>query len=472
MKKHQPFRTATLLASALIITPAFAASAQEEAQDKALPTSTPVVAEGLVMNFDQATLKTVLDYLAERAGLIIINESDLQGRVSIFNRKPMSVDSAVDVLNTVLFEEGLTAIRRGKVLKIVSLEDAKRQSLPVRYGNDPEKIPDNDTVVTQVVPIKFANAREINDDLDDLIDDDFAEMTANESSNALIITDTQANIRRLVKIISSLDKAIEKVTEVRVFKLEYADADDTARLIESTFKQSVNENEVFGRLIQQRFSGGRGGDSRGGNSRGQQQQSSQQRSSINAESDGRTNSVVVSADPDTMLKIAEILKELDSDTTAKDSVLIYDVKNMQATDLADIFNNLFEDTTSSSNNERFGGGGNTQGAGRGTRIQSANAVASTGNAAAADLVGQVTAVANEDSNTILILTPEKNFPACRRSSTRWTHLSRRCLSACLCRKSLMTIRSTSASSSKVSTSAPLPTTTSFQTSTCSIRRWA
>jgi general secretion pathway protein D len=411
MKQPQRFRTATLLASALMITTPFAASAQEEEQGKALPTSTPVVSDGLVMNFDQATLKTVLDYLAERAGLIIINESTLEGRVSIFNRKPMSVDSAVDVLNTVLFEEGLTAIRRGKVLKVVSLEDAKRQSLPVRYGNDPDKIPDNDTVVTQVVPIKYASAREINDDLDDLIDDEFAEMTANESSNALIITDTQANIRRLVKIIASLDKAVEKVTEVRVFKLEYADADDTARLIESTFEQSVSEDEVFGRLIQQRFSGGRGGDSRGGANRGQQQANQQQqRSSVSAESDGRTNSVVVSSDPDTMLKIAEIVKELDSDTTAKDSVLIYDVKNMQASDLANIFNNLFEDTTSSSNDERFGGGGNAQGGARGTRIQSANAVASTGSAAAADLVGQVTAVANEDSNTILILTPEKNFP--------------------------------------------------------------
>jgi general secretion pathway protein D len=383
---------------------------QQAAGDAALPTSTPVVAEGLVMNFDQATLKTVLDYLAERAGLIIINEAELQGRVSIFNREPMSVDSAVDVLNTVLFEEGLTAIRRGKVLKIVSLENAKRQSLPVKYGNDADQIPDNDTVVTQVVPIRYASAREINDDLEDLIDDDFAEMTANESSNALIITDTQANIRRLVQIISSLDRAVEKVTEVRVFKLEYADADDTARLIESTFEESVSEDEVVGRLIQQRFSGGR---DRGGRDRGQPQSNTQQqqRSSVNAESDGRTNSVVVSADPDTMLKIAEIVKELDSDTTAKDSVLIYDVKNMQATDLADIFNNLFEDTTSSANNERFGGGGgNARNGGQGTRIQSANAVASTGNAAAADLVGQVTAVANEDSNTILILTPEKNFP--------------------------------------------------------------
>lgn len=368
----------------------------------------PLVTDGLVMNFDQASLKTVLDFLAKEAGLAIINETELEGRITLFNRNPMSLDDAIDVLNTVLFEEELTAVRRGRVLKIVSLDDAKRQSIPVRFGNDPAQIPENDTIVTQVVPIKFANADDIADDLEDLIDDDFAEMSANDSSNAIIITDTQANIRRLVQIISSLDQAVEKVTEVRVFKLEYADADDTARLIEATFEESISQEEALGRAIQQRFQRrGRGNDD------DDQQQGGQNKTKVSAESDTRTNSVVVSTDPDTMLRIADIIEELDSDTTAKDSVLIYQAKNMQATDLADIFNNLFEDTTSRANNERFGGGGggnNGRGGGGGSRVQSANAVAATGNAAAADLVGQVVAVANQDTNTILVLTPEKNFP--------------------------------------------------------------
>ncbi len=407
--------TAALLAAALLLTPGLYASAQDQpaeadaveeggtepVTDIRIPEG-PLVTEGLVMNFDQATLKTVLDYLAEEAGLIIVNEVELEGRITIFNRKPMSLDDSIDVLNTVLFEEGYTAVRRSRVLKIVTLEEAKNQSIPVRYGNDPDQIPETDTIITQVVPIRFANADEIQDDLEDLIDDDFAEMTANASANALIITDTQANIRRLVKIIASLDQAVEKITEVRVFKLEFADADDTASLIEATFEDSASEDEIFGRMISQRFGqGGRGGP--GGRSNGQQQ-SAAPKSKVTAESDSRTNSVVVSADPDMMLKIAEIIDELDSDTTAKDSVLIYHVKNMQAIDLADIFNDLFEDTASTGgNNQRFGG---QQGA---TRVQSANIAAATGNAGAADLVGQVAAVANEDTNTLLVLTPEKNF---------------------------------------------------------------
>lgn len=417
--------TSALLAAAMLVVPGWSAAAQDNlpAPDQAVEKKEdapvdiripegPLVTDGLLMNFDQASLKTVLDYLAEEAGLIIVNEAELQGRITVFNRKPMSLNDAVDVLNTVLFEEKFTAVRRGRVLKIVTLENAKNQSIPVHFGNDPDKIPETDTIVTHVVPIKFADANEIEDDLDGLIDGDFAEMTANASSNAIIITDTQANIRRLVQIIASLDKSVERITEVRVFKLEFADADDTARLLESTFEESTSEDEVFGRLIQQRFGGGRGRDSGrgGGGGNNNQAQAAAPKTKVSAESDSRTNSIVVSAAPETMVKIAEIIDELDSDTTAKDSVLIYHVKNMQATDIADIFNNLFQSTTSSSTDGQRFGGDNQQNGGRGTRVQSANAVAATGNAGAADLVGQVSAVGNEETNTLLVLTPEKNFP--------------------------------------------------------------
>jgi general secretion pathway protein D len=129
---------------------------------------------------------------------------------------------------------------------------------------------------------------------------------------------------------------------------------------------------------------------------------------VSASADERTNSIVVSAAPEVMATIAEIIEDLDSDTTAKESVLIYAVKNMQATDLETIFNDLFDGQTSIREQGQNRTGQNGQGGG-GARVQAVAAVAATGNSGAADLVGQVTAVASEDTNTLLVLTPEKNF---------------------------------------------------------------
>ena len=238
-----------------------------------------------------------------------------------------------------------------------------------------------------------------------MINDDFASLSANGSSNALILTDTEANVRRIVEIVQALDQSISQVTEVRVFQLEYADASDTARLIEQTFEAAPSIEEAVGRVIQQRFSrgNGRGGGGRGGG--GDSNESIRESRAVTASSDDRTNSLLVSASPDMMQTIADIIEDLDVDTTAKESVLIYHVRNMEATDLEQIFNDLFED--SSTRNSQNSGSRNSDS--RNSQVQAANITASTGNSGGANLVGQVKAVANEDTNTLLVLTPEKNF---------------------------------------------------------------
>lgn len=365
--------------------------------------------EGLRINFRDATLDTVLNYLSEEAGLIVLNSIELEGRVSVVSRRPMSVEEAVDLLNTVLKEEGYAAVLRGRLLKVVSLDDVKSQSIPVRSGNDPSVMGDSDRVITQIIPIRYADAAGIAEDLGGLIDRDFAEMTANTSSNSLILTDTEANVKRITEIVQALDLSIAQVTELRVFKLQYADATDTARLIVDSFQGQLSVEDQINSVIDQRFRRGRGGDDDdeqgGGSSRGV---------GVSASADERTNSILVSASPEIMGTIAEVIEDLDSDTTAKESVLIYPVRNMQALELATIFNELFQSTTSSTQvggqnraGNNPGGPGGQQGGG--ARVQAANAVAATGNSGAADLVGQVSAVASEDTNTLLILSPEKNF---------------------------------------------------------------
>lgn len=381
------------------------AQAQDEAPET-VPAFAPIGEDELLMEFQDATLDTILNYLAEEAGLIIVNEADLDDRITVFNRQPISLDEAINMLNTVLFEKEYTAIRRGRLLKVVELSDARSQSIPVRFGNDPTQIGESDTMITQIIPIKYADAGGIAEDISELINDDFANLSANDSSNALILTDTEANVRRIVEIVQALDQSISQVTEVRVFQLEFADAEDTSRLIEETFQNQATEEELLGRAISQRFGGGRGGRGGGG---GEEEEvgGGLQGRTVTASADDRTNSIVVSASPEMMLTIAGVIEDLDSDTTAKESVLIYHVRNMQATDLETIFNSLFEDATAQAL-QNFGGQ-NGGGGGRGAQVQAAAAAAATGDSGAADLVGQVTAVANEATNTLLVLTPEKNF---------------------------------------------------------------
>jgi len=103
---------------------------------------------GILLNFKEASLDAVLEHLSEVAGLVVVKEVDVEGRITVFSRQPLSVEEVVSLLNTVLKEKGYAAIRMGRTLKIVTLGEAKKMSIPVRSGSDPEKIEASDDLIT------------------------------------------------------------------------------------------------------------------------------------------------------------------------------------------------------------------------------------------------------------------------------------------------------------------------------------
>ena len=258
----------------------------------------------IVLNFKDASLRAVLEYLSEAAGLVVVQEGTLEGRVTVMSLQPLSVDEAVSLLNTILKEKGYAAIRTGRTLKVVTLDQAKKGALPVRSGLDPEKIEVSDQLVTHVIPIQFADAVQLKRDLATLVPT-YADLSANASTNALVYTDTQTNVRRLVEIIKALDSRMASVAEVKVFQLKYANAANAARLISDLFKpdqagQQGRGGSPFGAAIQSFMMGGGGGRGGGPGGGGQGEQASSRLQKVTASADDRTNTLVVSAPPDQM----------------------------------------------------------------------------------------------------------------------------------------------------------------------------
>jgi len=213
------------------------------------------------LNFQDTPLQAVLEYLSETAGLTVISDQPLvDGRMTVISRQAISLDEAISLINSILKEKGLTTVLTGKVLKVVTLEAAKKENLPVFSGRDPAAIVASDDVVTYVVPVRYVTAAALKENLAALIPE-HASLEANEDGNALIITDTMANIQRLMKIVAALDTHMASVSEIRVFRLVNADAASAATMINSIFEnegqQSGNSragnNRAGGRGVQQGF---------------------------------------------------------------------------------------------------------------------------------------------------------------------------------------------------------------------------
>jgi len=210
---------------------------------------------GLSFNFEGAPLADVLDYLSRAAGLAIIKDTEIDARVSIVSHRSLTEDEALDLLNAVLYEKGYAAIRMDRALRVVKRDSARTQDIPVQSGSNPQDVQKKDEFVTQIIPVQFVDARELLTNIQPLLDASTS-ISANQSSNSIVMTDTLRNVRRVMEIIQALDTAVADISEVRVFTLKHAKASDTATIINQVFNPDQQGSSRTGSSLSSRgFSG-------------------------------------------------------------------------------------------------------------------------------------------------------------------------------------------------------------------------
>jgi general secretion pathway protein D len=414
--------------------------------------------DGILLNFQEASIDAVLEELSAVAGFVVVKESGtIGGKITLVSKQPVTGDEVVSLLNTVLRKSNYAAIRQGRILKVMSIDKARTNAIPVKSGNVADRIDPTDEMVTQVIPIRYAEATQLKEDIAPLINTQESAFTANASSNSLIITDTQANIRRVVEIVSALDRSMSDAVGYRVFELQYASASSTAKLIMELFGQQQGGQQNQPGQPQFPFSSffnrDRGSDrDRGGdrNRGGSQSGEGRKQAHVQASSDDRTNKLIVTGPPDVLDEIGTIVRTLDSDASAEQSVFVYSLRNADSAQLEGVINGLFNGTGSPQGSSRsqvnrsgsrtLGGTGSSGrsgssgfGSSRGSSFGSSFGGSSFGGfggfggfspsgrsfgfgglsagaqRAGADLAGQVTVVSDADTNSLLVMTSPKNF---------------------------------------------------------------
>ena len=113
------------------------------------------------------SLDHILEFFSDATGYTIVKSADLDVRVTIISPDDLPVGEAFSVLNSTLAIKGYTSIVNGRSVKIVPLEEAKLEAIPIQVGSDPEGIKSEDTIATQVMPLLSADATQLVKDLKD-----------------------------------------------------------------------------------------------------------------------------------------------------------------------------------------------------------------------------------------------------------------------------------------------------------------
>ncbi|HKI51420.1 MAG TPA: type II secretion system secretin GspD [Geothermobacteraceae bacterium] len=283
---------------------------------QAAPAEKPA-GDQISLDFKDVELTDLIQTISELTGKNFLYDESVKGTVTIISPEPMSLAEAYKLFLAVLNSKGYTVVPAGKAHKIVTLRDAKESNLPVV-----SKIPARsrgDEFITQLVPLQNVDAAEMVVILTPLIPKT-SNLIAFAPSNTLVITDSAANIDRLIKIVHELDTPTS-LDQFEILPLQYASADEVAKILNDVF---ANASPTINRR-----------------SRVKNVQTAGSREASKIIPYPRTNALVVLATPEDLVIVRDLVAKLDEKPVAERSnINVYYLENADAESLATTLNEI------------------------------------------------------------------------------------------------------------------------------------
>ncbi len=265
--------------------------------------SLPAFANGKYSaSFKGTDIQEFIETVGRNLEKTIIVDPSVRGRINVRSYDVLNEEEYYQFFISVLSVYGFTIVDMGNnFIKVVPSKDAKQDAIPV-IGEDTKYI--GDAVITRVVRVKNVSVRELSPLLRQLIDNAGAGNVVHyDPANVIMITGHASVVNRLTDIINRVDQAGN--TEVDVVNLEHASAAEIVRIVESLNKK-VDSKSVPA-LLQPTFV-----------------------------ADERTNSVVVSGDPQVRARLIRLIKQLDSEMATVGNNRVVYLRYAKADELVDV----------------------------------------------------------------------------------------------------------------------------------------
>jgi general secretion pathway protein D len=333
------------------------------------------------LDYRNAELPVVIDHIADLTGKNFLYDDRVRGQVTLVSPTPMTLDQAYRVFESILQVKGFTTVPGpGGVLKIVPIRTAKESAIETVPGM--RQVPNRDLYITRLIPLQYVKADAISNTLRPLVSGD-ANLVAYAPTNTIILTDTAANVRRLLTIIAEID--IETYEDqIRVIPIEFADAGALTRHLETIYgsqaaapvrrapararqarqAQAQAPVQAFGEAGQARFI-----------------------------TDERTNSIIVIAPLATLSQVTNLIKLLDYRRKGSGRIHVVRLQNADAEEMSETLSRLAESAA--------GAAAAARGAG----------VPETAAAAVAELAGGIRITADAPTNSLIVQATSEGFTA-------------------------------------------------------------
>ncbi|MCJ2378885.1 type II secretion system secretin GspD [Vibrio sp. ZSDZ34] len=202
--------------------------------------SVPVVsANEFSASFKGTDIQEFINIVGRNLDKTIIVDPSVRGKVDVRSYDVLSEEQYYSFFLNVLEVYGFAVVEmESGILKVIKAKDAKTSAIPV--VGDEERI-QGDSVITRVVAVKNVSVRELSPLLRQLNDNAGAGNVVHyDPANIILITGRAAVVNRLADIITRVDQAGDK--EIEVVELKNASAAEMVRIVDALNKTTDAKN--------------------------------------------------------------------------------------------------------------------------------------------------------------------------------------------------------------------------------------
>ena len=256
-------------------------------------------------NFKETDINELVRYVAKSLDKTIIVDPKVKGKVKVITSNSVNAEQMYDLFLSILEVHGFAAVESGDVIRVIPSKNARTSPVPVKTDNKGES---GSAIITQVIQLENISAAKLIPVLRPLAPQQ-AHMAAYAPSNAIIISDTAANIRRIRSVIKKID--LSAVQKTDVVELEHASAEEVVRMLEQLKKNQAAKGQA-------------------------------ETKKLVLVADKRTNSILISGDELERQRVKALIKHIDTPLTQSGNVQVIYLEYAKAKDLAAVLTKVVQ----------------------------------------------------------------------------------------------------------------------------------
>ncbi|HEY6871894.1 MAG TPA: type II secretion system secretin GspD [Geobacteraceae bacterium] len=202
----------------------------------------PALAKGVVLNFSDVDISTMVKFISDLTGKNFVMDDRVKGKISVYSPSKLTPEEAFNVFTSVLELKGFTLIKAGKVYKVIPTAAAKQSGM--RIFTDRERAPVNEAYVARVIELDHIAAQEAVTFLQPVVSKD-GYISSFGPANMVLVVDSSLNIQKILGIIELIDTDQRREKAELVF-LKNAGAENVAKVVQEWLKSKDKSGKPAG----------------------------------------------------------------------------------------------------------------------------------------------------------------------------------------------------------------------------------